>query len=216
MPLRLPPQTQALSSPTFRPPPLDGSLTLPEMYDMHYSHTPHHPLFVFADSQGVTHEILWPTAVCAVHQVGHILWPRVGSPISAGRRPIVAILAASDTITYFTVMVGIIRAGYAAFLISTRNSSAAIAHLLGKAASGLVITAFMPCTPAVAPTPENVIKGALDCESDIVFCVPSFAEAWSRNAAYVDSCLYDGGPLSKEAGDNLTREGVSVFTLYRW
>lgn len=37
-----------------------------------------------------------------------------------------------DTITFFTVIAGIIRAGYTAFPISTRNSPAAVAHLLQK------------------------------------------------------------------------------------
>jgi acyl-CoA synthetase (AMP-forming)/AMP-acid ligase II len=38
----------------------------------------------------------------------------------------------ADTITYFTTMVGVIRAGYVAFLISPRNSPAALAHLLSS------------------------------------------------------------------------------------
>lgn len=37
-----------------------------------------------------------------------------------------------DTISYFTVIAGIMRAGYSAFPISTRNSPAAVAHLLQK------------------------------------------------------------------------------------
>lgn len=42
------------------------------------------------------------------------------------------LITIKDTITYFTVMVGIVRAGYTAFPISPRNSPAAIAHLLSK------------------------------------------------------------------------------------
>ena len=37
-----------------------------------------------------------------------------------------------DTITYFTLIAGVIRAGYTVFPISPRNSAQAIAHLLAK------------------------------------------------------------------------------------
>ncbi|KZT28667.1 acetyl-CoA synthetase-like protein [Neolentinus lepideus HHB14362 ss-1] len=340
------PPTQAINSPTFKPPPLDGTLTLPEIYDWHYRNTPKHPLFLYPDGDGTVHEILWPSAVRAIHQVGYILRPKVGNPMTQDGRPIVAVLAASDTITYFTVTMGIVRAGFAAFPISPRNSPAAVAHLLAKikvshvlvgaenalqelikhalemvpensshmqmnmssmptfeelyiddddfkplsferpdmddpaiilhssgstafpkpviwthyrmlqlglipyfgerdltgkrlschampmfhgmgimqtawtAASGLVIAAFKPSTPATVPTPDSVFKGALDSRSDIIFCVPSFAEAWSKDPMKghalreIDGILYGGGPLSKEAGDNLTSQGVSVLILY--
>ncbi|TFK52863.1 acetyl-CoA synthetase-like protein [Heliocybe sulcata] len=360
LPLPPLPSTQALSSPTFRPPPLDGSLTLPEIYDWHYHNTLNHPLFAYADEDGVDHEILWPLAVRAIHRVGHILRPRVGSHETQDGPAVVAVLAASDTITYFTVMMGIVRAGYAAFLISPRNSPSAIAHLLSKvkvshvvvgsegalqelvkqsldmfaadenctqpdvskipvfeelynedeefqplsferpdmddpaiilhssgkflltdhrdaryagstafpkpviwthyrmlqlgvipyfgerdltgvrlschampmfhgmgmmqtawtAACGLVNSSFKPRSPATAPTPDSVIKGALDSKSDIIFCVPSFVEAWSKDSDKVCAfreiagILYGGGPLSKEAGDSLSSQGVSVFILY--
>lgn len=45
-----------------------------------------------------------------------------------------------------------------------------------KAASGLVITAFKPKSPATAPLPDAVIQSAAASRSDIVFCVPSFVE----------------------------------------
>ncbi|OBZ79958.1 L-aminoadipate-semialdehyde dehydrogenase large subunit [Grifola frondosa] len=132
MPFPVPPQTQALNSKTFKPPPLDGSLTFPELYDWHYHNTPDHPIFIYADGQGAEHTILWPEAVRAVHQVGRILHKRIGPVKPGSDRQIVAILTAADTITYLTNIVGIIRAGYIVFLISPRNSPTAIAHLLSK------------------------------------------------------------------------------------
>ncbi|KAK0230496.1 hypothetical protein IW262DRAFT_1453406 [Armillaria fumosa] len=70
------------------------------------------------------------------------------------------------------------------------------------------------------PTPENLFVSALVAQSDVIFCVPSFIEAWSRRPEYVEwlatrsGVLYGDGPLNKEAGDYLTSKGVSIFILY--
>lgn len=43
------PTPQGRDSPTFSPPPIDGSLCVPEIYKYHATHSPHHPLFIYAD-----------------------------------------------------------------------------------------------------------------------------------------------------------------------
>lgn len=63
------PNTQARSSATFKPPPLDGSLNLPEVCEWNARHNPEHPLFVYADDDGKEHEILWPAFVRGVRRV---------------------------------------------------------------------------------------------------------------------------------------------------
>ncbi|KAH8114663.1 acetyl-CoA synthetase-like protein [Phellopilus nigrolimitatus] len=347
LPLAVPPNTQALTSKTFKPPPLDGSLTLPEIYDWHLNHTSDHPLFVYSDDEGVEYTVPWGEGVCAVHRAAREVQRRVGREANVkGATPtVVAILAAADTITYFLNTVGILRAGYTVFPISPRNSPAAVAHLLRKAnvthiligsenaiqslvvasfnlleddyrssmqtsiipsfkelyftdvltepaptiqfdldcisvilhssgstafpkpiywthyqllqiswtpyfgeqdmcgfrfachsmpmyhgmglmqtgwtaTAGVVITSFQPHTPAILPSPESVMKGSIDTKSDMIFCVPSFVEAWGRNKDYIShlrkihGILYGGGPLNQEVGDALSKEGVSIFILY--
>ena len=88
------PNTQALESNTFKCPPLDGSLSLPEIYDWHYHNTPDHPLFVFADEADENHTILWPQAVRAVHEAGRIVRSRVPRDDKRSSTPVVAIVAA--------------------------------------------------------------------------------------------------------------------------
>ena len=56
-----------------------------------------------------------------------------------------------------------------------------------QAFSGLVLTVFKPKVPAVAPSPESVMKGAMDTNSDFIFCVPSFVEVGVLSS--VPSCL---------------------------
>ncbi len=96
LPLPAPPPTQALSSKTFKTPPLDGSLTFPEIYDWHLEHTPSHPLFVYSDGDDKEQTILWPEAVHAVHRAGRIVRSLLspGDTVDVNRTPsVVAILA---------------------------------------------------------------------------------------------------------------------------
>lgn len=91
------PRTQALSSTTFRPPPLDGSLTVPELYDWHYEHSPHHPLFIYSDEDGSATTIYWPEATKAVHRAGHLVRKYAQEKPAPSKRPVFAILAGSGT-----------------------------------------------------------------------------------------------------------------------
>ncbi|CAL1709823.1 unnamed protein product [Somion occarium] len=54
--------------------------------------------------------------------------------------PVVAILASTDSITYFSSMMGVVRAGFTAFLISPRNGPDAVAHLIRKTQSQVLFT----------------------------------------------------------------------------
>lgn len=86
------PTPKATSLPLFIPPPLDGSLTIPEIYDFHYSNNPDHPLFIYDD--GGVQTIPWRQAVKAIHRAArmvqgiHIPHVQIGS-----EPPVVAILA---------------------------------------------------------------------------------------------------------------------------
>ncbi|KAH8100027.1 acetyl-CoA synthetase-like protein [Cristinia sonorae] len=125
------PKNQGLSSKTFRVPPLDGSLTIPEIWDWHLEYSPEHPLFVFNDEKGQEVVIRFREAVHAMHRAGRLVRSRLPDDV-ADSRPVIAILAASDTITFFLVEAGIMRANCIFFPISPRNSASAVAHLLTK------------------------------------------------------------------------------------
>ncbi|KAJ8503284.1 hypothetical protein ONZ45_g10995 [Pleurotus djamor] len=129
LPLPAPPQTQALKSTTFKPPPLDGSLTLPELYDWHYYNTPEHPIFVYPNVTDQPRVVKWPEAVRAFTRGARLIQNLTGLE-HKDTDNIVGIFAASDTITYFTLIAATVKAGFVPFLISPRNSPAAVAHLL--------------------------------------------------------------------------------------
>ncbi|KAJ7448015.1 hypothetical protein FB451DRAFT_1289566 [Mycena latifolia] len=345
------PQTQALSSLTFKPPPLDGSLSIGQIYDWHFQNTSNHRLFVYARQDGTIRTIFWPEAIHAVYVGAQILRDRFSWVAGKAETPVVSILAASDAIPYGILLMSCFRANYVVFPISPRNSPAAVAHLIDKAgvnhllighdssmlelangaleilaskypsrkapdvsyvplfeelflpaserkmtpdsvpyeykgpdaciiimhssgstafpkpiywsnhriiqattipffgerdlanqvvslhsmpmyhgmgvlqtiwsaSCGLVLSGFEPKAIPTIPTPETLFHAAKASESDIIFCVPSFIEAWSREPEYVKwlatrgGVLYGGGPLNKAAGDYMTSQGVSIFILY--
>ncbi len=82
-----------VASLTFKPPPLDGSLTFPELFDYNAIHSPKHPLFRYDDpDNGGFRTILWEEAVAAFHIAGHYFKKYVH-----GDAVIVGILANTST-----------------------------------------------------------------------------------------------------------------------
>ncbi|KAJ6545363.1 hypothetical protein B0H19DRAFT_1266811 [Mycena capillaripes] len=120
---------QGLTSPTFKPPPLDGTFLLPDVFSHHAQHSPNHPLFVYPDEDKGPQTITWSHAVKAFHNAAHFFRTRV--EIGPESSPsVVAILASTDQITYLHMIAGAMLAGYLPFPLSPRNSDAGIAHLL--------------------------------------------------------------------------------------
>ncbi|KXN81895.1 hypothetical protein AN958_03545 [Leucoagaricus sp. SymC.cos] len=123
----------------FTPPPLDRQLSVPQIFDWHYLHNPDHPVFVHAHRADAgqipaLNQITFKTVVPAAHCAGHLVAERCGFDLNNDCRTYgtVAMLAIADTITTFTTIVGMMRAGITVFPISPRFSPPVIAHLLAK------------------------------------------------------------------------------------
>ncbi|KDQ23277.1 hypothetical protein PLEOSDRAFT_1068285 [Pleurotus ostreatus PC15] len=116
-------------NPAFTAPPLDGTVFIPAIYDFHYKHNPDHPLFKY-DKEGVISIISWKVAVEAIYRAARILTAHV--QVSPLTRPVVAILAVIDQLSYFALSAGIMRAGCKVFPISPRNSDAGTANMMQK------------------------------------------------------------------------------------
>ncbi|OBZ65571.1 Polyketide synthase HetM [Grifola frondosa] len=131
---------QAQNCPTFRPPPLDGTYTVPELFEYNAEHNPHHPLFVYSDGKDgrvfLSYLDTWHTikkmARFVSTQYGRIADSHeaqvINRPINQG--PTIAILACADTISYVSLMAGMMRMGFVPFPLSIRNTAAIIAHLI--------------------------------------------------------------------------------------
>ncbi|ESK93540.1 hypothetical protein Moror_1627, partial [Moniliophthora roreri MCA 2997] len=114
------------------PPPLDGSLTLPEVYDWHRERFPNHRLFIYIRNNGTIRNITYSEAVAAIH--------------------------ASGTTAFFTTQHGLMRANYVLFPISPRNSAIAVAHLVAQAKVGHVLVCAEDPTRELLDIALNILK----------------------------------------------------------
>ncbi|KAF8160214.1 acetyl-CoA synthetase-like protein [Mycena galopus ATCC 62051] len=112
----------------FKRPPSDQCIFLPEILVNHATENPTHPLYRYVELDGTLKTILWGDAVRAIHRVAQIV--QTHGLTSSGTRPVVAILASLDQITYFSLIAGAMCAGCQVFPISPRNSKAATVHFL--------------------------------------------------------------------------------------
>ncbi|KAJ7210990.1 hypothetical protein C8J57DRAFT_1400321 [Mycena rebaudengoi] len=168
-----------LSSSTFKPPPLDGSLLLPDVFDYHSRHSPNHPLFVYVGDVGVSTAITWSQAVDAFRRAAHVSQAQV--EVDGPEAPVVAILAATNQITYLSAIAGIILAGYLPFPISPRNSVAAVVNLLQSSSCKHVYASADPSMQKLAQTVQveiTTLGGDLK-----IMPIPTFQELFEPTGA---------------------------------
>ncbi|KAF5353868.1 hypothetical protein D9756_007248 [Leucocoprinus leucothites] len=162
------PCPQAQNSSTFTPPPLDGSLTLPEIYDHHLHKSSNHPLFVYDNDAGVQ-AITWGRVGVAIHTAARRLSSLV-TPRETDETPVVAILS---------VIAGIMRAGYRAFPISPRNSERGIANLLLKMKVEYIIVSKDDAMQRVANGACELVRQEQQSLDVTLLDAPSFQDLFS-------------------------------------
>ncbi|KAK0461852.1 uncharacterized protein EV420DRAFT_1665230 [Desarmillaria tabescens] len=158
-----PPQKQGEKSTTFRSPPIDGSFTLQQMYDWHLVNSVNHRIFIYARDDGSIRTICWPEAIAAIYTGARLMKCRI--PVRH-KPPVVAILSMSDTITYFTTMMSLLRANFIFFPISPRNSALAVAHLLHKVGVQHVLVGRDVSMQDLARASLNILKSQYSYSSD--------------------------------------------------
>ncbi|CCM06250.1 uncharacterized protein FIBRA_08499 [Fibroporia radiculosa] len=93
-------------------------------------------------------------------------------------------------------------------------------HICFLPSCGIILATFPPANPATMPTPQNVFDGVQGTQSELVCCVPAFIEAWSHDPSKVTymkgmkGIIYGGGPLSREVGDRLSAEGITILPQF--
>ncbi|KAG7444602.1 NRPS-like enzyme [Guyanagaster necrorhizus] len=173
------PAPQGVSSSTFNPPPLDGSLTPPELFDYNGCHSAKHSLFRYDDSDdGKFRSITWEEGIAAFHVAGHYFREHINDESPA----IVGILVNTDSITYFTVLVGLMRLGKIPFPISTRNSVAAIIHLMKSTNSKYLVVSGDATLQKLADIVYRHFRESVADEGIITIPMPCFADLYSSKA----------------------------------
>ncbi|KAK7046200.1 acetyl-CoA synthetase-like protein [Favolaschia claudopus] len=137
---------------------LATGIPLSPMCDWHFQNSPNHALFCFSRADGSTQTIYWPEAVHAIWVGAKILRDRFNWVPGAAKAPVVAILATSDTISYFTMINSCFRANYTVFPISPRNSPAAVAHLLDKVGVQRLLLGQEPSMQDLLAAALNILR----------------------------------------------------------
>jgi len=161
-PAHLVPKTQALSCSTFRLPPLDGTVHPAEFPDWHLAHSPDHPLFVYERPSGGVQILRWADAAQAVLHATQRLRTLLGWTPGRARSekaPVVGIFASVDAITYWTVASGVIRAGYAVFLLSARSSPVDLAHFVRALGVKHLLISGDAATRTLVAAAINLLQG---------------------------------------------------------
>ncbi|SJK99273.1 uncharacterized protein ARMOST_02564 [Armillaria ostoyae] len=167
------PTPQGVSSPTFKPPPLDGSLTVPELFDYNGFHSAKHTLFRYdGPDNSEFRSITWEEGVAAFHVAGHYFREHIDDETPV----VVGILANTDSITYFTVLVGLMRLGKIPFPISPRNSVAAIIHLMKSTNSKYLVVSGDATLQKLA---DVVCRERVADERIVTISMPRFADLYS-------------------------------------
>lgn len=128
------------------------------MIDYNADYGPNHPLFLYDDGPLKVY-ITWSQVRRATERVSRIV-RSCNIPSHNTASKCIGILAALDTITYFTLQHGIIRSGYIPFALSPRNSPAAVAHLLSKTNTTHVFVSGDPSMQALWAGTEMVLQGS--------------------------------------------------------
>ncbi|KAJ6500294.1 hypothetical protein DFH09DRAFT_944969 [Mycena vulgaris] len=163
----------------FKQPPLDGSLLISEIIFNHATANPTYSLFRYLEADGALKSIPWSLAVRGFHNAAQTVRKQVEGVDSAPKRPVVAILGTIDQITAFSLIAGVICAGYQVFPISPRNSEFAIVHLLQSTNCSHIL---------VSPdaTTQKLVQGAASAIPSLkLIPTPSFDELF-------------GGPLTPD------------------
>ena len=92
-----PRQTQALTSKTFKVPPLH--LSLPQLYDWNYEHSPEHPVFEYLEDDGSITSLRYRDVIPAIHRGARIISSVLGTRIQDSKKQVVvAVLAVSGSL----------------------------------------------------------------------------------------------------------------------
>ena len=84
----------------YRVPPLDGSLSVPEIYDWHYRHNPDFPLFQYLENGQVPIRITYSQAIPAIHRAGRMMKSYINR--SEIPQPVFAILSSTGARFHFS------------------------------------------------------------------------------------------------------------------
>ncbi|KIY43241.1 acetyl-CoA synthetase-like protein [Fistulina hepatica ATCC 64428] len=175
----------------FQAPPIDGSLSVPQIYDWHLIHNVHYPVFLYQSEDGGAKKdvvLTYGHVVPAAHEAGRYISRATGVSIdpSVKLKPVIAVMSASDSITLFTTLLGMMRSGILVYLISPRNSPVAVAHLLSAKQVHHLVVSAEPHVQQLAHEAVEELKKNKNIKVDML-PMPRFEDLYHCTPADVSS-----------------------------
>ncbi|KDR68933.1 hypothetical protein GALMADRAFT_145949 [Galerina marginata CBS 339.88] len=176
----------------FNPPPAE--LPLEFALDFHFKENPNHPALIYPTKwetrlRTYTYQELVP----AVHRAGQWISKAIKFQHSASScpAPVVMILLKTDTMTYLTVIAGLMRAGITAFPVSPRFSPIVVAHLLRTCQPKAVIF-NNGSKPLLTQALEECVEGRAG--SPLLCELPTFSTFYPGHNMYTPLPAHERGP----------------------
>ncbi|KAH9939795.1 acetyl-CoA synthetase-like protein [Epithele typhae] len=134
-----------------------SDLVLPHLFAYHAIHNPNYPFFVYNDGVQNTWVTYSEVNAAMTRAARYFLTTAGPHPDSGpGATPrVVAVMANSDSIVYLTTILGLLRAGFTGFLVSTRNAPVAVADMMQRTDTALALVSADASMQALA-------RGALE------------------------------------------------------
>ncbi|KAG2361461.1 putative aminoadipate reductase, partial [Suillus spraguei] len=156
-------------------PPLDGSLSFPQLLEFNAQHNSDVTFFVYdkpdnGDLVSISHSDFYR----ACHRAAQLIGPtRAGAD-----KEVVALISNSDTILYQTVFMGIIFAGLVPFPMSPRNSAAAVTRMMQKTRCRRLITTQDSLAFLIDGVKAGFVSGATETSQLQVDEIPALKDLY--------------------------------------
>ncbi|KAH9851221.1 acetyl-CoA synthetase-like protein [Lenzites betulinus] len=194
---------QGASSKTFSPVDRDTTLSIPELFEYHAKHSPEHPVFVYVDDEKQEHVLHFPEVYRGIRKAATIsanhyqrsadYYAQWQADKSENEPPVVGILAVAESISFYTLKVGLMYIGVTPFPISIRNSAIGVAHLVSKTG---VRQMFISADPAMQRLAHEAIELLRKDNYELeLIPMPSFEDLYGPGG---DDALVPMGKVSHE------------------
>ncbi|CAO1622087.1 unnamed protein product [Parajaminaea phylloscopi] len=195
----------------FVPPPLDGSKSYVDTMEWHALNSPGWIFAKYRRHDEVV-DLTWKDAYAMIRRGARYFAKALSIDLDLGQckhlglaasglksRPVVAVVANVESLTYFMTLLSLIQAGVVPFAISVNNSKEAVAHLIDANKAAYVLPGPRGASPELDRTVDAALKDlslggqrvspvVLKWPSDSLFFSPTEAEC----VAYPDHDLVQG------------------------
>ncbi|KAM5541058.1 hypothetical protein V8D89_005369 [Ganoderma adspersum] len=167
---------QGTRTPTWTRPRFYGGSTIPELYQFHAEHSPDHPVIIYQDEERTSQTLRFKDVFRAARKVASTTLHSIQEGSPRGSSAIIGILASLDFPTYFTLVLGIMHSGYIPFPLSVRNSADAVADLLRKTSTTVLLVSPDPGMQRLAHhTKEALAAGGYAID---IFPTPVYSDLY--------------------------------------